>query len=255
MYDLDVLFAIDHISFHRNSHSMSKISPTYAIEPPLPSVVPVQGSGDSFPVRRIWCIGRNYADHAREMGHDPNREPPFFFAKPTDAVVPEGGDLPFPVATDDLHQEIELVVAIGKGGNNISSADALDHVFGYALGLDMTRRDIQAEAKRLARPWALAKGFDQSCPISAIAPASRIGHPATGRIELRVNGATRQSADLSEMIWSVPDSIEWLSKFVALAPGDLIMTGTPAGVGQVMPGDLLEGSCEGVGTLHVRYSK
>lgn len=228
---------------------------TYVIEPLALPAIPVVGTNGSFPVRRIWCIGRNYADHAREMGHDPDREPPFFFAKPADAVVPGGGTLRFPLATDDLHHEIELVVAIGTGGSNIRTAEALQHVFGYAVGLDMTRRDLQAEAKRLGRPWALAKGFDQSCPISAIVPASRIGHPSNGRIELRVDGELRQAGDLSEMIWQVPEAIEWLSRSVTLAPGDLIMTGTPAGVGRVVPGNVLEGRCEGIGEIEVRYEQ
>jgi fumarylpyruvate hydrolase len=224
---------------------------------PIPHVavptVPVSGSDASFPVRRIWCVGQNYADHAREMGSDPDRAPPFFFAKPADAVVPGGGALPFPVATGDLHHEIELVVAIGRGGAAIAAADALDHVFGYAVGLDMTRRDLQAEAKKQGRPWAFAKGFDQSCPIGAIVPAERIGHPARGAISLSVNGTLKQSGDLSQMIWPVAEAINFLSRFVSLAPGDLIMTGTPAGVGPVRPGDTLHGRCEGVGEIVVRY--
>ena len=226
---------------------------SFAIDPPAQPAVPVAGADTLFPVRRIWCIGQNYADHAREMGSDPDRQPPFFFAKPADAVVPGGGTLPFPAATADLHHEIELVVAIGQGGADIPAAAALDHVFGYAVGLDMTRRDLQAEAKKAGRPWALAKGFDQSCPISPIAPTARIGHPASGRIALSVNGALRQSGDLADMIWPVADAIAYLSRFVALAPGDLIMTGTPAGVGPVEAGDLLEGTCEGVGRITVRY--
>ena len=220
--------------------------------PDLP-VIPVVGEDAVFPVRRIWCIGRNYADHAREMGHDPDREPPFFFAKPADAVVPGGGTLPFPRATEDLHHEVELVVAIGTGGQDIAESEALAHVYGYAVGLDMTRRDIQAEAKQLARPWDLAKGFDQSCPISPIMPAARIGHPAKGRIEVSLNGTVRQSGDLGQMIWSVPEAIAFLSRFVVLAPGDLLMTGTPSGVSRVKPGDTLHGICEGVGEIRVSY--
>ena len=218
----------------------------------IPSV-PVVGGDAMFPVRRIWCVGQNYADHAREMGGNPDREPPFFFAKPCDAVVPGGGALPFPVATANLHHEVELVVAIGGNGSQRSPGDALDLVFGYAVGLDMTRRDLQAEAKKLGRPWALAKGFDQSCPISPIAPAAMIGHPKRGRISLGVNGATRQDGDLADMIWPVADAIAYLSRFVALAPGDLLMTGTPAGVGPVVAGDVLVGECEGVGRIEVRY--
>ncbi|WP_157219789.1 fumarylacetoacetate hydrolase family protein [Flavisphingomonas formosensis] len=215
--------------------------------------VPIVGSEKPFPVRRIWCIGRNYAEHAREMGGNPEREAPFFFAKPADAVVPGGGTLPFPLATADLHHEIELVVALGGGGIDIPVGQALDCVFGYAVGLDMTRRDLQAEAKKAGRPWALAKGFDESCPISPIVPASRIGHPDRGRIELKVNGAIRQQGDLADMIWPVAEAIAYLSRFVALAPGDLLMTGTPAGVGPVRPGDRLVGLCEGVGAIEVDY--
>lgn len=229
-----------------------KATMTYVIEPPAQPFVSVAGETGVFPVRRIWCVGRNYADHAREMGADPTREPPFFFAKPGDAVTP-GGLLPFPPETADLHHEIELVVAIGRAGRNIAVEAALDHVYGYAIGLDMTRRDLQAEAKKLARPWDLSKGFDQSCPISPIAPAARIGHPAKGRIEVSVNGKVQQTGDLSQMIWSVPEAIAFLSRFVALAPGDLLMTGTPAGVGSVKPGDTLHGTCEGVGEIEVSY--
>jgi len=227
---------------------------SYVIPAPEQAAIPVEGGG-AFPVRRIWCVGRNYAEHAREMGHDPTREPPFFFAKHADTVVPGGGVLPYPVATKDLHHEIELVVAIGKGGADIPEAEALAHVYGYAVGLDMTRRDLQAEAKKLARPWEMAKNFDHSCPISAIVPAARIGHPAEGAVLLKVNGAIRQQGDLAQLIWSIPETIAILSRFVALAPGDLIMSGTPAGVGAVGPGDAMEGSVEGVGQLTVRYAE
>jgi fumarylpyruvate hydrolase len=226
----------------------------YAIDPPPVPAIPVAGTDTLFPVRRIWCVGRNYAEHAREMGHDPNREPPFFFAKPADAIVLSGATIPFPPATEDLHHEIELVVAIGKAGVAIDEAAALDHVFGYAVGLDMTRRDRQAEAKKLQRPWEIGKAFDQSCPITPIVPASRIGHPAKGSIWLKVNGAIRQQGDLAQQIWSVPETIAYLSRLVALAPGDLIMTGTPAGVGAVKPGDRLEGHVDGVGDLTIAYA-
>ena len=218
---------------------------------PQPSV-PVQGEDAVFPVRRIWCVGRNFADHAIEMGHDPDREPPFFFAKPGDAVV-SGGTLPFPVQTNDLHHEIEMVVAIGKAGRDIPQDQALDHVYGYAIGLDMTKRDIQSEAKKLQRPWELSKSFDQSCPISPIVPAARIGHPTQGKIEVTVNGRVQQTGDLNQMIWKVPEAIAYLSRYVAIEPGDLIMTGTPAGVSSVKPGDTLHGVCEGVGELSVTY--
>lgn len=226
----------------------------YAIEVAAVPTVPVEGSDAAFPVRRIWCVGRNYADHAREMGHDPTREPPFFFSKFADSVVPGGGRLPFPTQTEDLHHEIEMVVAIGTGGSEITVENALAHVFGYAVGLDMTRRDLQAEAKKLARPWELGKSFDQSCPISPIRTAAAIGHPSRGRIEVQVNGAVRQTGDLSQMIWSVPETIAFLSRYVTLRPGDLLMTGTPAGVSRVQPGDALVGTCEGVGEVMVTYS-
>lgn len=226
----------------------------YLFDPPPQPALPVFGTDLLFPVRRIWCVGRNYAEHAREMGHDPDREPPFFFAKPADAIVASGSTIPFPMATEDLHHEIELVVAIGQGGVAIDAERALEHVFGYAVGLDMTRRDRQAEAKRLARPWEMGKAFDRSAPMSAIAPASRIGHPARGAIVLAVNGEIRQAGDLAQQIWSVAETIAHLSRLVELEPGDLIMTGTPAGVGPVRPGDRLEGRIEAVGELSVTYA-
>jgi len=210
-------------------------------------VIPVSGGG-FFPVRRIYCVGRNYAEHIREMGNDV-REPPFFFGKPADAVVIDGAPMAYPPQSSDLHHEIELVVAIGKGGSFIAEAAALDHVLGYAAGLDMTRRDLQAEAKKKGRPWDMAKGFDQSAPIGTIAPAAEIGHPQAGAITLSVNGEVRQSGDLSEQIWRVAEAIACLSTFVALAPGDLIMTGTPAGVSAVERGDVLEGRIAGVGSV------
>ena len=214
--------------------------------PPM-VVVPVQGGG-FFPVRRVYCVGRNYAEHAREMGHD-TREPPFFFDKPADALVIDGGSIAYPPQTADFQHEIELVVAIGQDGTAINEHVALDHVYGYAAGLDMTRRDLQAEAKKGGRPWTMAKGFDQSAPIGAIAPASRIGHPDRGAITLSVNGAERQRGDLADQIWSVPETIAFLSRLVTLRAGDLIMTGTPAGVGAVRRRDVLEGAIEGVGTV------
>ncbi len=226
---------------------------SYAVQPPPETTVPVAGEASVYPVRRIWCVGRNYADHAREMGHDPDREPPFFFSKPANAAVP-GGSLPFPGQTKDLHHEVELVVALAKGGKDIPVETALEHVYGYAIGLDMTRRDIQAEAKKLGRPWELAKGFDQSCPISPIVPAARIGHPTQGKIEITVNGKVQQTGDMNQMIWSVPEAIAYLSRFVELQPGDLIMTGTPAGVSAVKPGDTMHGTCEGVGEVTVTYT-
>lgn len=225
--------------------------PDYVIAPPAQPAVPVSGGG-LFPVRRIFCVGRNYADHAREMGADPTREAPFYFTKPADAIVTGGADTPYPTETSDLHHEIELVVAIGTGGRSISEADALAHVYGYAVGIDLTRRDVQAVAKKAGRPWDMAKGFDASAPIGEIVPASRIGHPASARIALTVNGAPRQASDITKMIWNIPETIANLSSLVALAPGDLIFTGTPEGVAAVVAGDLLEGAVDGVGTVRTR---
>ena len=217
------------------------------IPPPAQVTVPVAGGG-AFPVRRVFCVGRNYAEHAREMGHDPDREPPFFFTKPADALVINGADMPYPTMTSDLHHEMEQVVAIGTGGADIAEADALKHVWGYTVGLDMTRRDLQGEAKKMGRPWDMAKGFDQSAPIGTIVPAKGID-PGKGKIELKVNGDVRQTSDLSKLIWSVPEVIAYLSKLVRLEPGDLIFTGTPEGVAAAKRGDVLEGMVEGVGTV------
>jgi fumarylpyruvate hydrolase len=225
----------------------------YVIPPsPIPAV-PVAGGG-LFPVRRIFCVGRNYAEHAREMGADPDREPPFFFAKPADAVLTGGADMPYPPATNSLHHEMELVVAIGTGGADIAVAEALGHVWGYAPGLDMTRRDLQSAAKKEGKPWDMGKGFDHSAPIGELVPAARLPDPARGRIELKVNGSGRQASDLSRMIWSVAETISFLSSLVRLAPGDLIFTGTPEGVAAVQRGDLLEGSVAGVGTVRTRVT-
>lgn len=226
----------------------------YAIPPAPPVTLPVDGSDAAFPVLRVFCVGRNYAEHAVEMGHDPDREPPFFFMKPAVAVVPNGGRLPFPPATDDLHHEIEMVVALGDGGAEIGVDDALRHVFGYTVGLDMTRRDLQAQAKEMGRPWDMGKGFDRSAPMSSLRRADEIGHPDTGAIRLRVNGELRQEGDLAQQIWKVPETIAYLSTLVELRPGDLIMTGTPKGVGRVVPGDVLEGEIEGVGELRIEYA-
>jgi fumarylpyruvate hydrolase len=224
----------------------------YAIAPPPVTTVAVAGMDAVFPVGRVFCVGRNYAEHSIEMGHDPDREPPFFFMKPADAVVP-AGTLPFPTHTNDLHHEIELVVALAEGGRDIAVERALDHVFGYAVGLDMTRRDLQAEAKKMGRPWDMAKGFDQSAPTGQIRAVEDVGHPAKGAVWLRINGETRQEGDLDQQIWKVPETISFLSTLVALRPGDLIMTGTPKGVGRVEPGDRLEGHIDGVGELSVSY--
>ena len=220
----------------------------YLIPPPPQASVPVRGGG-LFAVRRIFCVGRNYADHAREMGADPEREAPFFFTKPADAVLTGGADMPYPAATGELHHEMELVAAIGAGGSDIAASDALGHVWGYAAGLDMTRRDLQSAAKKAGRPWDMAKGFDLSAPIGALVPTARCGHPRAGRIELRVNGAVRQEGDLGGMIWDVAETLAALSALMRLAPGDLVFTGTPAGVGAVGRGDSLVGTIEGVGEV------
>jgi fumarylpyruvate hydrolase len=226
----------------------------YAIEfPPVPTL-PVAESNKVFPVGRIYCVGRNYAEHAREMGHDPEREPPFFFMKPADAIVQNGTTIPFPQVTRDLHHEIEMVVAIGKGGADIPEDRALDHVFGYGVGLDMTRRDLQGEAKKMGRPWEMGKAFDNSAPCSALKPVSLVGHPSKGAIWLKVNGVVKQKGDLAEMIWKVPEMISYLSRLVTLKPGDLIYSGTPAGVGPVQRGDRLEGHVDGVGELTIAYA-
>ncbi|WP_144764656.1 fumarylacetoacetate hydrolase family protein [Curtobacterium sp. 9128] len=217
--------------------------------PPTPTVPTT--SGARFPVRRVFCVGRNYAAHAREMGHDPDREPPFFFTKPADAVVVDGADTPYPPATDRLEHEVELVAAIGVGGSDIPVEHALEHVWGYAVGLDLTRRDLQAAAKQLGRPWDLAKGFDASAPIGTLVPASTVD-PTRGAITLEVDGGTRQRGDLADQIWSVAEVVAELSRFVALAPGDLVMTGTPDGVGRVERGTDLLGTIDGVGTVSTR---
>ncbi|MCY4336582.1 MAG: fumarylacetoacetate hydrolase family protein [Litoreibacter sp.] len=207
----------------------------YVIDPPpLPSL-PISGRAERFPLRRVFCVGRNYAAHVREMGND-LREPPFFFDKPADAVVESGAELPYPQATADLHHEVELVVAIGRGGSGIAAEAALSHIWGACVGVDLTRRDLQADAKAKGRPWDMAKGFDRSAPMAALVPLADAGPLDAGRIWLSVDGAMKQDADLSEMIWPVADCIAHLSSLVELAPGDLIMTGTPAGVGPLAPG-------------------
>jgi len=217
--------------------------------------LPVAESNQTFPVGRIYCVGRNYAEHAREMGHDPEREPPFFFMKPADAIVQNGATIPFPQMTKDLHHEIEMIVAIGRDGADIPVEKALDHVFGYGVGLDMTRRDLQGEAKKMGRPWEMGKAFDNSAPCTALKTVALVGHPAKGAIWLKVNGKITQKGDLSELIWNVPETISYLSKLVTLRAGDVIMSGTPAGVGPVRAGDKLEGHVDGVGDLTVTYAK
>ena len=223
---------------------------TFVIPAPPQPVIAVAGKSQSFPVRRIWCVGRNYLEHIKEMGQD-EREPPFFFAKPADAVVADGGTVPYPPLTKDLHFEVELVVALKSGGRNVPTAKALDLVYGYGVGIDLTRRDLQIASREIKRPWEIGKAFDASAPCGPLRPASEIGHPSKGRIALTVNGKVRQDGDLSQMIWNVPEVINKLSEMVALAPGDLIMTGTPSGVGATVAGDRLEGEIAGVGKLTV----
>lgn len=223
----------------------------FAIKPPPQASLAISGSDQRFPIRRIFCVGRNYAEHAREMGNDPDREPPFFFTKPADVAVDAPCALPYPPLTEDLHHEIELVVAIGTGGRDISAEAALGHVWGAGVGLDMTRRDLQAEAKKMGRPWDWGKAFDNSAPIAALHPLRDPASLRQGRIWLAVNGSARQDADLGDMIWPVDETIAILSRAVTLAPGDLIMTGTPAGVGSVVPGDVITGGIAGLGTLEV----
>jgi len=227
----------------------------YSIAAPAQAVVPIDATTDLFPVHRIYCVGRNYADHAREMGFS-GREPPFFFTKPADAVLPvpfgATGEMAYPSATTNLHHEIELVVAIGRMGRDIAQTDAAGHIWGYAVGLDMTRRDLQLALRDAGRPWDVAKGFDQSAPITPLKPIAATGEIVSGAIWLDVNGQKRQSSDIAKLIWNVNETIEHLSRYFTLAPGDLIFTGTPEGVGAVKAGDLMAGGIAGIGTLQVR---
>jgi len=227
---------------------------TMAVEfvvPPAPQpAIAVAGNGKFFPVRRIWCVGRNYLDHIRELGND-ERQPPFFFAKHADMVAPDGATIPFPPLTKDLQHEVELTVALKSGGANIAAATALDCVYGYGVGVDLTRRDLQTAARKKEQPWEIGKSFDRSAPCSALRPASEIGHPSQGRIWLSVNGSVKQDGDLGQMIWNTAEIISKLSQQVTLAAGDLIMTGTPAGVAALNPGDRIECGVDGVGTLKV----
>lgn len=223
----------------------------YVITPPGIPTLPVEGSDKLFPIHRIYCVGRNYAEHAIEMGHDPNKEPPFFFQKNPDNVI-TNGTFPYPDKSSDVHYELEMLVAIGKGGVNIPVEKAMEHVWGYGIGLDMTRRDLQGEAKKLGRPWEVGKAFEASAPCSALVPASKIGHPTAGKVWLNVNGTQRQVGDLNQMIWKVPEMIAILSGLFELKAGDIIMSGTPAGVGAIVRGDVMEGGVDGVGTLNVK---
>jgi fumarylpyruvate hydrolase len=229
---------------------MEPSMPALVLDPPKATLAPVTGTEALFPVRRVYCIGRNYAAHAIEMGHDPDREPPFFFQKNPDNLD-FTGRFPYPAKSSDVHHEIEMVVALAKGGTTIGVDQALDHVFGYAVGLDMTRRDLQGIAKDMGRPWEIGKAFERSAPMSPIVPAARVGHPAAGRIVLEVNGAVRQQGDLNQMIWKVPEMIAYLSDYFTLAAGDVIMTGTPSGVAAVVRGDVMHALVEGVGELTV----
>jgi fumarylpyruvate hydrolase len=222
------------------------------IAAPAPIVVPVRGTDAVFPVHRIYCVGRNYAAHTIEMGGDPNREEPFFFQKNPDNLLLGGADFPYPPKSNDVHHEIEMVVALGKGGKDILVDKALDCVYGYGVALDMTRRDLQGECKKAGRPWEIGKAFEHSAPCSDIVPASEIGHPADGAIWLKVNGEIRQTGDLNHMIWKVPEMISYLSGLFELKPGDLILSGTPSGVGAVKKGDVLDGHVDGVGDLHTK---
>jgi fumarylpyruvate hydrolase len=223
---------------------------SFVIPPPPQASIPVAGEGKSFPVRRIWCVGRNYLEHIREMGND-ERALPFFFAKHADMIVQDGGTVPYPPLTKDFHHEVELIVAMKSGGLNIPAAQANEHIYGYGVGIDLTRRDLQIASRKKERPWEVGKSFDHSAPCGALQPASKIGHPSKGRIWLTVNGTEQQKGDLTELIWSVPEIIEKLSEQVSLAAGDIIMTGTPAGVSALKPGDKIECGVDGVGTLKV----
>ncbi|WP_299048959.1 fumarylacetoacetate hydrolase family protein [uncultured Tateyamaria sp.] len=224
---------------------------TFVIPQPPQATVAVAGTPDRFPVRRIFCVGRNYAAHAREMGKDPDREAPFFFTKPGDAVVDSPCTVPYPPLTQDLHHEIELVIAIGRGGADIAPDAVMDHVWGAGVGIDLTRRDLQAEAKKMGRPWDWAKAFDLSAPMSPLVPLADVPSVDHGRIWLAVNGTVRQDADIADLIWPVRDHVAYLSQAMTLAPGDLIMTGTPAGVGAVVPGDVMTGGIDGIGKIEV----
>ena len=222
----------------------------YVIQPPPQAEIAVAGSDKTFPVRRIWCVGRNYVEHIREMGQD-ERLPPFYFAKPADAIVPDGGTVPYPSLTKDMHHEVELVVALKSGGRNIPVDKANDCIWGYGVGIDLTRRDLQIASRNQQRPWEIGKAFDASAPCGPLKPASEIGHPKKGRIVLKCNGKIRQDGDLDQMIWNVPEIIANLSEMVELVAGDIIMTGTPSGVAACVAGDKLECEVEGVGKLTV----
>ena len=222
----------------------------FDIEAPAVVALPIAGMDATFPVRRVYCIGRNYAAHAIEMGHDPDREPPFFFQKNPDNLD-TSGQFPYPPKTADVHHEIEMAVMLKSGGTNIPVDQALDHVYGYALSLDMTRRDLQGEQKKMGRPWEIGKAFEQSAPVGPIHPVSQVGHLNEGLVELKVNGAVKQQGDLNQMIWKVPEMIAYLSEYFALAAGDVILSGTPSGVGPIEKGDQMELTVAGLGSMTV----
>ncbi|SLN09765.1 Fumarylpyruvate hydrolase [Roseivivax jejudonensis] len=224
--------------------------PDYVTDVPPVTALPVAGQQGAFPVRRVYCIGRNYAAHAVEMGHDPDREPPFFFQKNPNNLDPSG-TFPYPEHTSDVHHEAELAVYLKSGGKSIPVDDALEHVYGYGLSLDMTRRDLQGEMKKMGRPWEIGKAFERSAPVGPVHPAADVGHPSEGRLELKLNGDVKQEGDLNQMIWKVPEMISYLSEYFELAPGDVILSGTPSGVGPVKPGDTLEMTIDGLGSMTV----
>jgi fumarylpyruvate hydrolase len=227
---------------------------TYVFNPPQQVSLPIRDSASTFPVHRIYCVGRNFAAHAVEMGHDPDREPPFFFQKNPDNLLVGTGTFPYPPMTSDVHHEIEMVVGLKSGGSNLAVEDAMDTVFGYGVSLDMTRRDLQGEMKKLGRPWEIGKAFEHSAPCTELVSADTIGHPVAGDIWLKVNGETKQSGDLNQMIWKIPEMIATLSELFVLQPGDIILTGTPSGVGPVNKGDEMHGYVEGVGELKVKVT-
>ncbi len=237
-----------------SSQSAAVSIPGYVISPPEQASLSVAGTEERFPVHRVYCVGRNYAAHAVEMGHDPDKEPPFFFQKNPDNLVADANEFPYPKASQDVHHEIELLVALKSGGEDIDVNDALECVFGYGVSLDMTRRDLQGEMKKLGRPWEIGKAFEMSAPAGPVYPVSAVGHPAAGDIWLKVNDDVRQSGDLNQMIWKTAEMISILSGLFTLQPGDVILTGTPAGVGPVQRGDNLHGHIAGVGDLTVRVS-
>ena len=226
----------------------------YIITPPVIPALPIRGSKDLFPIHRIYCVGRNYAAHTREMGHDPDRELPFFFQKNPDNIIHNGEKFPYPDKSKDVHFEIELVIALSKGGKNIEETDAMDCVFGYAVGLDMTRRDLQGEAKKSGRPWEVGKAFENSAPCGEVVPVAHVRGIENARIWLEVNGKTRQDGNINQLLWNIPETISYLSGLFTLAPGDLIYSGTPSGVGAIVKGDVMKGAVEGIGEITISVS-